>query len=135
MVPVSYLYGIDTVGETMNNELMLNFLNRTVENEMIPATEHYLTAEELRQFAQEVYDRFNNPRVRHELMSIALNSTSKFKSRLLPTALDYVERDGKFPAHIGFSLASLLVFFRGKRGEEMIALQDETNFLEFYKNV
>ncbi|EGC91863.1 tagaturonate reductase [Turicibacter sanguinis] len=135
MVPVSYLYGIDTVGETMNDDLMLTFLNHTVEDEMIPATERYLTAAELRQFAKEVYDRFNNPRVRHELMSIALNSTSKFKSRLLPTALDYVERFGKFPTHIEFSLASLLVFFRGKRGTEVIALQDEADFLEFYRNV
>lgn len=135
MVPVSYLYGIDTVGETMNDDLMLTFLNHTVEDEMIPATERYLTADELRQFAKEVYDRFNNPCVRHELMSIALNSTSKFKSRLLPTALDYVERFGKFPTHIEFSLASLLVFFRGKRGTEVIALQDEADFLEFYRNV
>ncbi|MTK84818.1 tagaturonate reductase, partial [Turicibacter sanguinis] len=135
MVPVSYLYGIDTVGETINDDLMLTFLNHTVEDEMIPATERYLTADELRQFAKEVYDRFNNPRVRHELMSIALNSTSKFKSRLLPTALDYVERFGKFPTHIEFSLASLLVFFRGKRGTEVIALQDEADFLEFYRNV
>ncbi|MCU7202194.1 tagaturonate reductase [Turicibacter sanguinis] len=135
MVPVSYLYGIDTVGETMNDDLMLTFLNHTVEDEMIPATERYLTADELRQFAKEVYDRFNNPRVRHELMSIALNSTSKFKSRLLPTALDYVEGFGKFPTHIEFSLASLLVFFRGKRGTEVIALQDEADFLEFYRNV
>ena len=55
---------------------------------MVPATEKYLTSEELHQFAKEVYDRFNNPRVRHELMSIALNSSAKFKSRLLPTALD-----------------------------------------------
>ena len=135
MVPVAYLNGIDTVGETMNNELMLSYLNNTVEHEMIPATEHYLTQEELHQFAKEVYDRFNNPRVRHELMSIALNSTAKFKSRLLPTALDYVKRYGKFPKHIAFSLASLLVFFRGKRGDETIALQDDQSFLTLYADL
>lgn len=135
MVPVAYLNGIDTVGETMNNELMLSYLNKTVEDEMIPATERYLTQEELHQFANEVYDRFNNPRVRHELMSIALNSTAKFKSRLLPTALDYVERYGEFPKYIAFSLASLLVFFRGKRGEESIALQDEHSFLILYADL
>lgn len=132
MVPVAYLNGIDTVGETMNDELMLAYLNKTVEDEMIPATEHYLTQEELHQFAKEVYDRFNNPRVRHELMSIALNSTAKFKSRLLPTALDYIERYGEFPKYIAFSLASLLVFFRGKRGDESIALQDDQSFLTLY---
>lgn len=135
MVPVAYLNGIDTVGEVMNDELMLAYLNGTVEKEIIPATERYLTEEELHQFTKEVYDRFNNPRVRHELMSIALNSTAKFKSRLLPTALDYVNRYGEFPKHIMFSLASLLIFFRGKRGEESIVLQDEQGFLSLYADL
>jgi len=135
MVPVAYLKGIDTVRETMNDELMLSYLNKTVEDEMIPATESYLTAKELRQFAKEVYDRFNNPQVRHELMAIALNSTTKFKSRLLPTALDYVKIHGEFPKCMAFSLASSLVFFRGKRQEETIHLKDDQKFLDFYGSV
>jgi|GEM_PF-6073 len=135
MVPVAYLNGINTVGETMSNELMFNYLDQTVVKEMIPATEQYLTKDELYQFASEVYDRFNNPQVHHELMAISLNATSKFKSRLLPTALDYVKINGTFPKRIGFSLASLLVFYRGKRGEESIHLQDDQQFLNFYKSV
>ena len=135
LVPPAYLKGIDTVRETMMDELMLNYINQTVEKEMIPATDHYLEEEELKQFANEVFDRFNNPQVRHELMSIALNSTSKFKTRLLPTALDYVEKYGEFPNRIGFSLASLLVFYRGKRGEESITVNDSKEFLDFYESV
>lgn len=135
MVPVSYLKGLDTVGETMNDDLMRRFLNETVEKEIIPGTEGYLPANELRLFANEVYDRFNNPKVRHELMSIALNATSKFKSRLLPTALDYVEAMGEFPSRTAFSLASNLVLFRGKRGTEAITLQDDQRFLDFYQDI
>lgn len=135
MVPVAYLSGIDTVGEAMADEMLLKYINQTVEEEMVPATEKYLTSEELNTFAKEVYDRFNNPRVRHELMSIALNSSAKFKSRLLPTALDYVEKFGQFPKAIAFSLASSLVFYRGVRGEEMIALQDEPQLLEYYREL
>lgn len=132
MVPVAYLNGIDTVGETMSNETLLQYINQTVDQEMVPATEKYLTKEELKAFAHEVYDRFNNPRVRHELMSIALNSSAKFKSRLLPTALDYVEKFGTFPKHIAFSLASAFVFYRGKRNSETISLKDEAHLLAYY---
>lgn len=132
MVPVAYLSGIDTVGETMADKTLLKYLHQTVEHEMVPATEKYLTSEELHQFAKEVYDRFNNPRVRHELMSIALNSSAKFKSRLLPTALDYVERFGQFPKNMAFSLASAFVFYRGIRGNDPIALQDEPELLNYY---
>ncbi len=135
MVPVAYLSGIDTVGDTMADEILLKYINQTVEEEMVPATEKYLTTEELHQFAKEVYDRFNNPRVRHELMSIALNSSAKFKSRLLPTALDYVERFGQFPKDIAFSLASCLVFYRGLRGKEKISLQDDPKLLAYYREL
>ena len=75
-------------------------------------------------FAGSVIERFMNPFIRHELMSIALNSTTKFKTRLLPTYNDYREKFGKSPKRILFSLASLIVFYRGKRGEEQIALND-----------
>ena len=135
MVPVAYLKGIDTVGDVMKDELMLKFIKNATNFSIIPATEHYLAKETLTTFANEIYDRFSNPQVHHELMSISLNSTAKFKSRLLPTALDFVKTSGKFPPCMAFSLASLLVFFKGSRNKEAIKLQDEQQFLDFYTDV
>ena len=135
MVPVAYLKGIDTVGDAMQDALMLKFIKNTTDLEIIPATEHYLSKETLTNFANEIYDRFSNPQVHHELMSISLNSTAKFKSRLLPTALDYVKTKGQFPSYVAFSLASMLVFFKGSRNGEKINLQDEQQFLDFYADV
>ncbi|MDE7060471.1 MAG: tagaturonate reductase, partial [Lachnospiraceae bacterium] len=70
-----------------------------------------------------------------ELMSIALNSTTKFKARLLPAYNDYRRKFGKSPKYILFSLASLIVFYRGKRGEEEIALADAPEYLEFFRGL
>ncbi len=42
-------------------------------------------------------DRFNNPFVNHELMSISLNSTSKWRARNMPSFLEYIEKNGKLP--------------------------------------
>ena len=135
IVPVAYLKGVDTVGDTMKDELLLKFIKNTTDLEIIPGTKHYLSEETLADYAKEIYDRFSNPQVHHELMSISLNSTAKFKSRLLPTALDYVKVSGKFPSHMAFSLASMLVFFKGSRKGEKINLQDEQQFLDFYADV
>ena len=134
MVPIAYLKGIETVGDAMKDELMLKFIKNTTDLEIIPGTEHYLPKETLIEFSKEIYDRFSNPQVHHELMAISLNSTAKFKSRLLPTALDYVKANGNFPSYIAFALASMLVFFKGSRNGEKINLQDEQQFLDFYSD-
>ena len=135
MVPVAYLKGIDTVGEAMKDELILKFIKNSTDFGIIPSTVQYLPKETLTAYANEVYNRFSNPKIHHELMAISLNSTAKFKSRLLPTALDFVKANGTFPPCMAFSLGSMLVFFRGYRNDELIDLQDEPQFLEFYADV
>ena len=59
-------------------------------------------------------ERFANPSIRHELISIALNSVSKWQVRVLPTVKDYVAKNGKAPAGLSFSLAALLNFYHGR---------------------
>ena len=86
-------------------------------------------------FANSVIERYKNPYIRHELMSIALNSTTKFKTRLLPTLLDYVKIKGELPKHLLFSLAALIAFHRGKRGNEDIALNDDPAYLAKWKEL
>jgi len=59
-----------------------------------------------------VQDRFNNPFVNHELMSISLNSTSKWKARNLPSLLGYIEENGgKLPPCLTLSLGAYIAFY------------------------
>ena len=81
-------------------------------------------------FANSVIERYQNPFIRHELMSIALNSTTKFRTRLLPTLQDYVKKTGKLPEHLLFAFAALVEFHKGVRGNEKIALKDDPAFLD-----
>ena len=133
MVPVAYLCGIDTVRESVTDPDVGKFVQELVNDEIKPTID--LPKDEMDAFASSVIERFMNPFIRHELMSIALNSTTKFKTRLLPTYNDYREKFGKSPKHILFSLASLIVFYRGKRGDEDIALNDAPEYLEFWKKL
>ena len=133
MVPVAYLSGIDTVRESVEDPDVGRFVSELINDEIKPTIN--LPKNEMDAFAGSVVERFKNPFIRHELMSIALNSTTKFKTRLLPTYNDYREKFGKSPKHILFSLASLAVFYRGKRGDSDIALSDDPKYLEFWKKL
>lgn len=133
MVPVAYLSGIDTVRESVTDEDVGRFVQELVNEEIKPTID--LPKNEMDAFASSVIERFMNPFIRHELMSIALNSTTKFKTRLLPTYNDFRRKFGKSPRHILFSFASLVVFYRGKRGDEDIALNDSPEYLEFWKEL
>ncbi|MBQ4310086.1 MAG: tagaturonate reductase [Oscillospiraceae bacterium] len=133
MVPIAYLCGIDTVREAVTDEDVGKFIRDMVNEEVKPTID--LPADEMDAFANAVMERFMNPYIRHELMSIALNSTTKFRTRLLPSYNDYRAKFGKSPKHILFALASIIVFFRGRRGDAEIELNDDAAYLEFWKEL
>ena len=133
LVPVSYLYGLETVGEAVEHEVTHKFIEDVIYEEIIPTLD--LSEEELKYFAGAVIERFKNPFVKHYLMSIALNSISKFETRDLPTLLEYVNRKGQLPKKLVFSLAALIKFYAGKRGEEEIKLADDEDVLQSFKSL
>lgn len=133
LVPVAYLCGIDTVGESVNDPVIGKFVRDFIFEEVNPTID--LPQDQMTAFANSVIERYQNPFIRHELMSIALNSTTKFRTRLLPTLTDYVRIKGELPRHLLFSFAALVTFHKGKRGEEDIALKDDPEFLAKWKEL
>ncbi|MEH7179653.1 tagaturonate reductase [Neobacillus vireti] len=130
MTPVSYLYGINTVAQAIEDEVTGQFVKELIYDEIIPTLD--LPIEELHSFAEAVLDRFRNPFMQHFLLSISLNSMSKFKTRDLPSLLEYHKRKCEFPKKLVFSLAALISFYKGKRGEEQIQLADDQDVLELF---
>ncbi len=133
MVPIAYLCGIDTVREAVTDPDVGKFIGKLVNEEIKQTID--LPADQMNAFANSVIERFMNPFIRHELMSIALNSTTKFRTRLLPSYNDYRTKFGRSPKHIMFAFAALTVFFRGKRGDEDIAIKDDAEYIDFWKEV
>ncbi|WP_077836870.1 tagaturonate reductase, partial [Clostridium beijerinckii] len=133
MVPVAYLYGLETVGESVDHEVIGKYVHDVIYDEIIETLD--LPHEELVEFADAIIERFQNPYVKHYLMSIALNSLSKYKTRDLPSLTEYLKRKGALPKKLVFSLASLIEFYKGKRGEEDIQLADDEDILELFKEL
>lgn len=139
-VPAAFQCGHDIVLTAMNDELILSFMQKTLYDEVIPTLA--LPKADLMNFAEAVTGRFKNPYIKHALLSICLNSVSKWRARCMPSLLGYVEKTGELPARLTFSLASLMSLYRNgvlvdgklqcKRGEETYTLQDDAAVLAFF---
>ena len=105
----AYLAGFDIVRDCMHDADVKGFMNKMLNEEIIPTLP--LDRKDLDEFAAAVEDRFNNPFVNHELMSISLNSTSKWKARNMPSFLAYIEKEGKLPECLTMSLAAYIAFY------------------------
>lgn len=110
LVPHALLSGFDTVKSCVDDEKMGEHLRKCIFDEIIPTLD--LPREELIEYANDVLTRFKNPYIKHYLSSIALNSVSKFKVRVLPSILEYVKRFNKMPETLVFAFARLIEFYR-----------------------
>ena len=124
-VPAAHLAGFKIVRDCMEEPVVRGFMNRLLYDEVIPTLS--LDRKDLEDFAASVADRFNNPYIDHALLSIALNSTSKWKARVIPSLLDSVANTGKLPPCITFSFAAYIAFYRD------CPAQDDPWVLEFYQ--
>ena len=109
LVAGALLSGIETVGEAMNDETTYAFLNKCMKEEILPTIGEN---EDSIAFANNVFDRFRNPFIQHKWRSIALNSVSKYSVRVLPTLLEYKEKNGVYPKLLTMSLAYLIYFYK-----------------------
>lgn len=130
LVPVAYLEGLRTVREATEDYKIGKFLEETIFSEIIPTLD--LSKDELKQFANDVLDRFKNPFIRHELASIALNSVSKFKVRVLPSLLAYKNVKGEWPNNLTYSFASLIMFYNPEVG---CPINDDEAYCKFFAKV
>lgn len=136
----AYLAGQDIVRDCMEDEVINGFMNKTIYDEIIPTLT--LPEEELKDFAASVTERFKNPFIDHALLSISLNSTSKWKARVMPSLKGYLDKTGTLPECITASFAFYLKFYKGlrlkdegliaSRGTNEYTVKDERPILEFY---
>lgn len=126
MIPYAMLCGIETVGDCMEDEKMSTFVKKCVYDEIIPTLD--LPENELIDYADNVFERFCNPFIKHLCASISLNSVSKFKVRVLPSILEYIKRKNQMPDNLLTSFAKLIEFYKTDMPN------DDAEVMEFMKN-
>ena len=126
MIPYALLEGVETVGDCMDNEKLSSHVKACVYDEIIPTLD--LPYSELKDYADNVFERFRNVYIKHLCSSIALNSVSKFKVRVLPSILEYRRRFGKSPEKLILSFAKLIEFYKTDMTNDALSV------CEFMKN-
>ncbi|MCQ2342492.1 MAG: tagaturonate reductase [Paludibacteraceae bacterium] len=109
--PVAYLSGINIVRDACNHEVIGKYIHKVQFEELMETLN--LPMDELRQFASDVLERFNNPYVDHAVTSIMLNSFPKFETRDLPGLKVYLERKGELPKGLVLGLAAIITYYKG----------------------
>jgi len=136
----AYLAGQDIVRDCMHDEVIRDFMNQTIYSEIIPTLT--LPKAELDAFASSVTDRFKNPFIDHQLLAISLNSTSKWRARVMPSLKKYIEQKNQLPSCITASFAFYIAFYNGtvlteegliaNRKGNSYTIKDDRSVLEFY---
>ena len=144
MVLGAYLAGQDIVRDCMADEVICGFMNKAIYDEIIPTLT--LPKDELESFALSVTERFKNPFIDHALLSISLNSTSKWRARVLPTVKDYITKTGNLPKCLLTSFALYVAFYHNgkelteaglsatRSNGDSYTVSDDRTVLEFYLN-
>ncbi len=110
LVPYAMLKGFKTVKECVDNDELNAYLRACIFDEIIPTLD--LPEDELIEYAENVLERFQNPYIVHLLSSIALNSVSKFKVRVLPSLLEYIKRKNEMPEHLLTAFGALIKLYK-----------------------
>lgn len=125
LVAAGLLLGAETVYDCMTNETLYRFFRASLE-EIVPFVSSDRSMTE--RFAADVEERFRNPYLNHQLTSIALNSISKWRARVLPTFRDFFAANGQIPEHLTVGFSCLMHLYRTKYAE----LKDDAEVLSFF---
>jgi tagaturonate reductase len=109
--PVAFLSGINIVRDACQHEVVGKYINKVMFDELMETLN--LPKDELKKFAEDVLERFNNPFVDHQVTSIMLNSFPKYETRDLPGLKIYLERKGELPKGLVLGLAAIITYYKG----------------------
>jgi tagaturonate reductase len=138
----AYLSGFTTVKESLDNETFLNFITQLMQQEIAPSIPYQIDPIVAQEFSTKVVDRFRNPHLKHNWISITVQYSSKMKLRCIQLLQRHYQTEKKAPKLIAFGFAAYLEFMKpvtekegkyfGERaGEQYEIVDDKADY--FYK--
>ena len=116
---VAHLYGFSTVKQAMANEIFASFINDLSSQEIATAiSDTAITYKEACTFASSVIDRFSNPFLDHQWLSISVQFSSKMKSRNIPILLRHYGKTSQVPERMALGFATFILFMKTKKTGE-----------------
>ncbi len=142
IVPVGLWLGAETVDQCMSDASLFNFLDGTLKDEIVPFVSDDVAA--TTGFADSVKERFRNPYLNHQLISIALNSISKWRARVLPSFSDYYAKYGKLAPRLTVGFSYLMMIYSNIKADgdkyvvdlptRTVEIKDDKPYLDYFAN-
>ncbi len=109
---LAFLAGFSTVKSAMDDKAMEDFISYLMRSEIAPAIPYDVTKDATDEFSYKVLDRFRNPQINHQWLSITANYSSKLKMRVLPVLLHYVQLFQSVPDLMAIGFAAYIRFMK-----------------------
>jgi len=115
---IAFLAGFKTVYEAMENPVFARFASRLMINEIVPVIPYNVDEHTSTQFAYKVIDRFKNPNIAHQWISISMQYATKLKLRVLPLLLNHYKHNNDTPECFAFGIAAFIRFMKVTLGAD-----------------
>lgn len=110
---LAFLAGFTTVKNAMDDAGFAAFVSDLMLKDIAPAIPYNLPIQEAKDFGIRVLDRFRNPHIQHQWISITMQYSSKMKMRDIPVLLRHYEQRNTPPPRFALGFAAYLLFMRG----------------------
>ncbi len=117
MCGMAYLSGFETVKEALADELMEKFITILMTTEIVPAIPYKIEPKVCQRYGREVLDRFRNPYLEHQWISITLQYTMKMRMRNIPLLLNYYKEFNTIPQYFARGFAAYMLFMKAVKEE------------------
>lgn len=109
---LAYLAGCNTVKEAMDDELIAGYISSLMLDEIVPAIPYAVETSKATEFSNNVLDRFRNPHINHQWLSITANYSSKLKMRCIPVLVKHYQEKETVPELFALGFASYICFLK-----------------------
>ncbi len=113
---LAFLAGFATVKNAMDDAAFSAFVSDLMLQEITPAIPYELPLQEARDFGLSVLDRFRNPHIQHQWISITMQYSSKMKMRVIPVLLEHYRHQGEPPPPGSWLCRLFVVYAIGEEG-------------------
>ena len=116
---LAHLCGFVTVKEAMDNKTFANYISGLMMQEIAPAiVNDKVTIEMAKDFAGKVIDRYRNPHIEHQWLSISVQYSSKMRMRNIPVIKKYYQQFGTTPEYMVLGFAAFLLFMKAEKDSD-----------------
>jgi tagaturonate reductase len=117
MCGTAFLSGFNIVKEALADDMIEKFMTNLMMSELALAIPYKIDDKVTQRYGREVLDRFRNPYLEHQWLSITLQYTMKMQMRNIPLLLNYYKEFNTVPQYFTRGFAAYLLFMKAVKVE------------------